>query len=70
MSMSEEVFHKLINKEIDTKAALLFGKLKIEGSLGEANRFSSGFLRDYFGENSEFAKKERASNGRLMMLLI
>ena len=56
MRMTEEDFHKMLNKELDAVKAIVFGKLKIKGNVGEAYKFNSGFLAPYFGKDSEFAK--------------
>ena len=58
----------MLNKQLDAVRAIVFGKLKIGGSVGEAHRFNAEFLAPYFGDNSEFAKIERGE--KLMMLLI
>ena len=68
--MTEEDFHKMLNKELDAVKAIVFGQLKIKGNVGEAYKFNSGFLAPYFGTDSEFAKNERAKKGGLMVLLI
>jgi len=68
--MTEEDFHKMLNKELDAVKAIVFGQLKIKGNVGEAYKFNSGFLAPYFGDDSEFAKNEKARKGGLMVLLI
>ena len=67
MTMSERDFHAMLDRQLDAVRAIVFGKLKIGGSVGEANRFNAEFLAPYFGDNSEFAKIER---GEAVLLLI
>ena len=68
MSMTEKDFHAMLNKELDAVRAIVFGKLKIGGSVGEAHKFNAGFLAPYFGDDSAFAKAERGES--LLVLLI
>ena len=68
MRMTEEDFHRMLNKELDAVRAIVFGKLKIGGSVGEAHRFNSEFLAPYFGDDSEFSRIERGESVLLLLI--